>query len=186
MTPDDRRAIDGLFQRIAAVEQRAVEPRDPDAEALIARRLSDQPSAAYYMAQTVVVQQQALEQAERRIAELEEQVERRQGWGQQSRQQPYADERNNPGPWSRGAPGFSGGGFLAGAMQTAMGVAGGVLLGNMIGGLFGAGEAHAAEPNAGADHGDAGGAADPGGDTDPGFDAGEFDGGGDFDLGGDF
>ena len=29
-----------------------------------------------------------------------------------------------------------GGGFLAGAMQTAMGVAGGVLLGNAIAGLF--------------------------------------------------
>ena len=39
-----------------------------------------------------------------------------------------------------------GGGFLAGAAQTAMGVAGGVLLANAIGGMFGnGGEAQAAE-----------------------------------------
>ena len=38
-----------------------------------------------------------------------------------------------------------GGGFLAGAAQTAMGVAGGVLLGNAIAGMFGGSEAQAAE-----------------------------------------
>nr|MBX2856195.1 DUF2076 family protein [Paracoccaceae bacterium] len=38
-----------------------------------------------------------------------------------------------------------GGGFLAGAAQTAMGVAGGVLLANAIGGMFDGGEAQAAE-----------------------------------------
>ena len=53
-----------------------------------------------------------------------------------------------------------GGGFLAGAAQTAMGVAGGVLLANAIGGMFGADEAQAAEADAGAD--DAG--LDDGGD----------------------
>jgi hypothetical protein len=42
------------------------------------------------------------------------------------------------------APG-RGGGFLAGAAQTAMGVAGGVLLGNMIASAFGGNEANAAE-----------------------------------------
>ena len=40
--------------------------------------------------------------------------------------------------------GFGGGGFLAGAAQTAMGVAGGVLLGNAIGSMF-AGDAPATE-----------------------------------------
>ena len=38
-----------------------------------------------------------------------------------------------------------GGGFLAGAAQTAVGVAGGVLLGNAIAGMF-AGPAEAGEP----------------------------------------
>lgn len=41
-----------------------------------------------------------------------------------------------------------GGGFLAGAAQTAMGVAGGVLLGNAIAGMFGGSEAQAAQPDA--------------------------------------
>jgi hypothetical protein len=43
-----------------------------------------------------------------------------------------------------------GGGFMAGAMQTAMGVAGGMLLANAVSGLF-AGEAEASAPEAAAD-----------------------------------
>jgi hypothetical protein len=35
---------------------------------------------------------------------------------------------------------------MASAMQTAVGVAGGMLLANALGGLFGGGEAQAAEP----------------------------------------
>lgn len=41
-------------------------------------------------------------------------------------------------------PGAQGGGFMAGAMQTAMGVAGGMLLANAMSGLF-AGDAQASE-----------------------------------------
>jgi len=41
-----------------------------------------------------------------------------------------------------------GGGFLAGAAQTALGVTGGVLLGNAIAGMLGGHEAKAAEPAA--------------------------------------
>lgn len=41
-----------------------------------------------------------------------------------------------------------GGGFLAGAAQTAMGVAGGVLLGNAIAGMFAGNEAQAAQSDA--------------------------------------
>jgi hypothetical protein len=62
------------------------------------------------------------------------------------------------------APARGGGGFLAGAAQTAMGVAGGVLLGNMIAGAFSGGDeakaadAGQAEPQQAAadDMGDAG------------------------------
>ncbi|WP_139043988.1 DUF2076 family protein, partial [Allomesorhizobium alhagi] len=46
----------------------------------------------------------------------------------------------------------AGGGFLAGAAQTAMGVAGGVLLGNAIAGMFGGNQAQAAEPAETADN----------------------------------
>lgn len=41
-----------------------------------------------------------------------------------------------------------GGGFLAGAAQTAMGVAGGMLLGSAIAGMFQGDQAQAAEPAA--------------------------------------
>ena len=48
-----------------------------------------------------------------------------------------------------GAMAGGGGGFMAGAMQTAMGVAGGMLLANAVSGLF-SGEAEAAPPEAAA------------------------------------
>ena len=54
----------------------------------------------------------------------------------------YRDDR---GPWDRQQQGYGGGGFLAGAAQTALGVAGGVLLGSAIASMFGAGSAQAAE-----------------------------------------
>ncbi|WP_287173880.1 DUF2076 family protein [Mesorhizobium sp.] len=64
----------------------------------------------------------------------------------------------------------AGGGFLAGAAQTAMGVAGGVLLGNAITGMFGGSQAQATELAASQ--------AEEGG-SDQADDAGS-DGGGDF------
>lgn len=184
----DRDAIEGLFDRLADVARRAPH-RDPDADALIEAEMRRLPGAAYYMAQTIVVEQQALEAAERRIQELEDELSRRSrgfgglfddGHGRQNRAQPQEVERQTVrprGPWDRG-----GGGFLAGAMQTAFGVAGGVLLGSAIGSLLGAGSANAGDqvrPLDSADNGDA----DP-----SGFDNGGFDdfGGDGFDIGGDF
>ena len=63
LTPQDRYAIDGLFERLAEVE-RTAPPRDDEAERLIDQKIGRQPSAPYYLAQTVFVQQQALEMAE--------------------------------------------------------------------------------------------------------------------------
>ena len=62
-------------------------------------------------------------------------------------------------PWGGGASGAQaqpaarqGGGFLAGAAQTAVGVAGGMMLGSMLGSMFGgAGDAIAGEVNDAAD-----------------------------------
>jgi uncharacterized protein len=189
MNRDDRNAIEGLFDRLA--EAARVSPhRDPDAEALIRAEMSRQPAAAYYMAQTIVVQQQALEAAERRIQELEAEAERRgrgglfggmfdDAHGRQNR----ADDRTvsrQRGPWDRAA----GGGFLAGAAQTALGVAGGVLLGSAIGSLLGAGSANAGEADAGhgADTGQDAGMDD----ADNGDFGGSDFGDGGFDIGGDF
>jgi hypothetical protein len=177
LTRQDREAIEGLFERLADAERRGG-PRDAEAEALIRELMARQPSSPYYLAQTVVVQQEALKEAERRIEALEDQslqpARRRGPWDRG----PSAEDRE---PQGRG---FGGGGFLAGAAQTAMGVAGGMMLGSLIGSIFSPGAAQAAEPAAedntapedqGApDSGDAGG-----------FESGGFDDGG-FDMGGDF
>jgi uncharacterized protein len=181
LTRQDRDAIEGLFERLEEAEQQGG-PRDADAEALIRQKIAAQPAAPYYLAQTVVVQQEALKEAERRIRELEgrsRQLDDRRGpW---DREPAYDDRRQNGG-------GFGGGGFLAGAAQTALGVAGGVMLGSFIGSLFTSGAANAGEfdPGAGSTEGSDTGAADQGGlDDGGGFDGGGFDGGG-FDMGGDF
>ena len=186
LTNEDRAAIDGLFNRLAEAQQRSG-PRDADAEALIHERIARQPHAPYYLAQTVVVQQEALKQAERRIEELEaagRQTEQRRGpWGNTQPASAYDRGGVRNGGWG-------GGGFLSGAMQTALGVAGGVMLGNFIGSMFSAGSANAAETADSSDQADSGddaGATDTGGSeagSDAGSDAGGFDGG-DF-GGGDF
>lgn len=191
LSNDDRRAIEGLFSRLRDIEHRT-EPRDTEAEALIHEEISRQPGAPYYMAQTVLVQEHALQVAERRIRELEDQLERAGrgdifgglfGGGRQVEQRRSYEEDRGRGPWDRDVRQDRGGGFLAGAAQTALGVTGGLLLGSAIAGMFGGGAtaAEAApEPAPGADA-----EPDAGGDD---FDPGGFDSGGDggFDFGGDF
>ncbi|OYX88614.1 MAG: hypothetical protein B7Y84_08195 [Azorhizobium sp. 32-67-21] len=75
MNPEERSLIDGLFDRIKGA---AGQPRDADAESLIARRVQDAPYAPYALTQTVLVQEHALQQAHARIQELEEQARRAQ------------------------------------------------------------------------------------------------------------
>jgi uncharacterized protein len=58
MDTNDRQAISGLFGKLAQVE-RQMPDRDVEAERFIADAISRQPGAPYYMAQTVVVQEQA-------------------------------------------------------------------------------------------------------------------------------
>jgi len=165
MDRNDRQAIEDLFGKLADVERNAA-PRDEEAERFIAERIAHQPAAPYYMAQTIIVQEQALEMANRRIEELEHELATRAQRGgflsslfgsaappPRPQPQPQASAAPAPAaasPWGRTAattPAQPGGsGFLAGAAQTAVGVAGGVLLGNAIAGLFGADAAKAAEP----------------------------------------
>jgi len=169
MNDEDRAAITELFERLREVEGRAA-PRDPEADALIRHAIAAQPGAPYYMAQTIVVQNAALREAERRIAELEARAAEAEAGGgglfgglfgtaggRGRGSVPPIGRRREPPALSGGA----GGGFLAGAAQTALGVAGGVLLGNMIAGaMFGddatAGEASPPD-DAGAEDLDAGG-----------------------------
>ena len=180
MNDEDRAAILDLFQRLRDVEGRSG-PRDPDAEALIRSAVNAQPGAPYYMAQTIVVQNAALREAERRIAELESRAAEAEtgggglfgglfgsgnGGGRGRSSVPPAGRRSvDPALAGRG-----GGGFLAGAAQTAVGVAGGVLLGNMIAGAMFGGDGSAAAAEAAPPEDDMGG-----GEMDAGGDFGDFD-----------
>jgi hypothetical protein len=70
MTPQERQLIDDLFDRLAKLESA---PRDPEAAAAIAQGLRGAPNAVYALVQTVLVQDEALRQANHRIEELEAQ-----------------------------------------------------------------------------------------------------------------
>ena len=179
---EDERAIEDLFERLERVERNSG-PRDAEAEALIRQKLSQHPAAAYYMAQAIIVQEAALREQQARLTELEQQAGRGRGgflgsiFGDDPPQREPQTERRRPGPWDRP----DGGGFLAGAAQTALGVTGGLLLGSAIAGMFST-PADAAEAPV-----------EPPPDstpTDEGYDPGADDGGGDdwggFDIGGEF
>ena len=68
MTPEERQMLGGLFQRVNAA---AATQRDDEAEAFINDAVRAAPHAPYVLAQTVLVQQQALEAAASRLAQLE-------------------------------------------------------------------------------------------------------------------
>jgi uncharacterized protein len=157
MDHQDRQAIEQLFGKIAQVERQSTPP-DGQAAEFIRSQINQQPNAPYYMAQTIVVQEQALSAAQGRIQQLEQELASRPAGGGgflsglfgggQSRPQPHQPYQPQPmhGMPSHMAPGMGGiaprggGGFLAGAAQTAMGVAGGVLIGNMIADAFSGGD----------------------------------------------
>jgi hypothetical protein len=69
VTPEDRQLITGLFDRMRNF---GVPAKDRDAEALIAQLVRALPDAPYMLVQSVLVQENALQQAGTRIQELEE------------------------------------------------------------------------------------------------------------------
>jgi hypothetical protein len=183
MDANERSIIDDLFERLRKAEAQS-DARDPDAEALIRDHVAAQPGAPYYMAQAIVVQQEALGRAQSRLQDLERQLaERRPGgflsglFGDEERPSAGAPLRGDQGAGGLERYRQSGGGFLAGAMQTALGVAGGFLIADALTGLFAPDPAAAGSP--GADPAPA--EEDPFGGDDPGL-ADETPGG-DFDLG---
>jgi hypothetical protein len=68
MSPEEQRLLTDLFDRTRTA---ANTQRDRDAEDLIAQRLREQPYAAYFLAQAVIVQDQALQATTKHIQELE-------------------------------------------------------------------------------------------------------------------
>lgn len=170
---EDERAIEDLFERLRRVERQSG-PRDRDSEALIRQRLAEHPAAAYYMAQAIIVQEAALRDQQARIESLEADRSRSGGFlgsifGDDAERRTRPEQVRRPGPWDR----TDGGGFLAGAAQTALGVTGGVLLGSAIAGMFSE-PAQAAETQAAPE--------EPSVEED--IDAGDDWGG--FDIGGEF
>ncbi|WP_035351072.1 DUF2076 domain-containing protein [Edaphobacter aggregans] len=145
MTPQEQQMLERLIQR---VNQTKLQEKDFDAEEMLQQTLGRNSDALYILAQTVLVQQYALEQAQKQLEELR----------QQQAQQPQRstsflgsllgrDDTSRPAPppappptYSTStpqyapAPGYApaygapqSGGFLRGAMQTAAGVAAGAL-----------------------------------------------------------
>jgi uncharacterized protein len=162
MQSEEQRLIDGLFSRLKQAEAQSA-PRDATAEGVIAQHVQAQPAAPYYMAQTILIQEAAIKQLNERIQALEGEVTQLQankpasggflaglfGGGQSQPRVndpiPGAQNYGRPAPAQAGyaapqaqnyAQGRSGGGFMAGALQTAAGVAGGVVLGNMLMSMF--------------------------------------------------
>lgn len=190
MEQNEKQMIDGLFNRLQQAESQAG-PRDREAEARIQEALKQQPTAPYYMAQTILVQEHALENLNQRVQELEKELSERPAGGggflgglfgaggqtgtAANQQRPVSAAAMSP------PPGAGRGGFMGSAMQTAVAVAGGVMVGNMLANMFtGGGTAEAAEqPPADAGSDDTGGyGQDDFGGTDS--DIGGFDDFGDF------
>jgi uncharacterized protein len=68
MTPEERRLVTELFDRLATLEDAQ---RDPEAERLVKDGLRQAPNAPYALVQTALVQDEALRRANARIRELE-------------------------------------------------------------------------------------------------------------------
>jgi uncharacterized protein len=71
MTPEERQLITGLFDRMRAF---ALTGKDSEAESLIKQQAGSLPDAPYMLVQSVLVLEQALQQADGRVKALEEQV----------------------------------------------------------------------------------------------------------------
>ena len=161
MDTTERQVIDDLFGKLRQVEEQTG-PRDHEAEAHIRGLVARQPAAPYYMAQTIVMQEQALAAAQARLQDMESELKARPAGGgflaglfgggtaPASRGRSYGvigDPR--VAAYAKPDQAFgqrqAGGGFLAGAMQTAIGVAGGMMLASALGSMFATDEAAAAE-----------------------------------------
>ncbi|HYC65545.1 MAG TPA: DUF2076 family protein [Reyranellaceae bacterium] len=123
MQLQERELITGLFERLRPL---AAQQRDRDAEKLIAGLVAENPAAPYLLTQTLLVQEQALQAAQDRIADLE-------GRPRGS----FLQNAPDPSPWNRQAAPERGGSFLSTALATAAGVAGGALMFEGIRNLLG-------------------------------------------------
>lgn len=163
MDSTERQVIDDLFEKLRLVEEKTG-PRDHQAEAHISALVARQLAAPYYMAQAIVMQEQALAAATDRLVEMErERAAHPAGQGILSGlfgggESPASGSRFHTAAGDPRVAAYArmdreaeqhqaggGTGFLAGAMQTAVGVAGGMMLATALGGVLGANAPAAAE-----------------------------------------
>lgn len=151
MTPQEQEMLQGLIQR---VNQTQLPEKDFGAEEMLQQTLGKNPDALYILAQTVLVQQYALDQARRQLEQLRQQqpqhstsflgnlLGRHEEPARPAPPPPppppqYAAPQYVPAPgYSMGYGAPQSGGFLRGAMQTAAGVAAGALAFESIEGLM--------------------------------------------------
>lgn len=166
MTPEEQFLITRTFDRISATP---VFAKDMDAERLIRRQFDRMPDAPYRLVQSVLAQEQALEELSDRLRQLEDSVAagpRAGGAGNNGASflssyqapppiparsvaaVPSAEAAAPPDDRTARPPPSPGGGFLASALTTATGVAGGMLLTDGLRELFG-GHAASANPERG-------------------------------------
>jgi hypothetical protein len=153
MTPQEQEMIGDLIDR---VQKTQLAEKDMDAEQMLKQGMGQNPDALYILAQTVLVQKYALDQAQTQLAQAKAQIEQMQQHPEPKHASSFLGNllgRNDapvppppppPQGWSTvpaypqsapplgypqyGAPmGMGGGGFLQGALQTAAGVAAGAL-----------------------------------------------------------
>ncbi len=141
MTPAERQLIDNLFDRM---QRLAPINKDREAEQMIQEGVREMPDAPYLLVQSVLVQEEALRQADAHIRELEARSSSdvgrsflggpSLGTGSVPVTGPRQASQSAPEPSPRdtGQPSF-----LASALSTTASVAGGMLIADSIRDLFG-------------------------------------------------
>lgn len=76
MTPQERQLLESLANRIAGT---TIPQKDPEADALIQQKIGGMPDALYVLTQTVLIQEMALNQANGRLHELQQQIDAHRG-----------------------------------------------------------------------------------------------------------
>ncbi len=123
MQSEEQRLIEGLFSRLQQAES-VTAPRDAEAERVIQACITKQPSAPYYMAQAMIIQEAALTKLNQQVQAQQQQIEQLQeqaksarpsssgflaglfGGGASAQNQPHAAPQNNSG--SQPIPGTNG------------------------------------------------------------------------------
>lgn len=86
MNSEEQTLIDGLFSRLQQAETDSA-PRDAQAEARIKEHVTRQPAAAYYMTQSILVQEHAIKSLDAQNKQQAQQIQELQDQLQQARSQ---------------------------------------------------------------------------------------------------